>query len=224
MPWHWATGLDDDVAILEAFELAHLRKVMRKRVGGEVRLLDGRGGRASGTLLEDGSVAVARRERMPAPDWTLILGLGSRESNEESLRRAAELGVARILPVHCARSRDAGAPKSAPRDRWLKIMQSACGQSGNAWLPELAEPATWDTIKARYAPGDVAVLAPGGAPLPDWRAAFPKTLAVGPEGGWTVAEIADMTHFDLGPFIMRTHVAVAAVAAYVAQRSLHALP
>jgi 16S rRNA (uracil1498-N3)-methyltransferase len=200
----------------------HLTKALRKKSGVELQMIDGAGCRARGIWQGDAQVKVTAREKIAAPQSHLIFGLGSRESNDESIRRAAEMGLATIQPVLTARSRDAGAPKTAPPDRWLKIMQSACGQSGNPWLPRLHDVADWGDVRSAVA-DDVAVFAPGGKPLPATAAPFASHMAIGPEGGWTDGEIAGFDTYTLGAFVLRTHVAVAAAAAYVMQRSQHAL-
>lgn len=202
--------------------MQHLTKALRKKSGVELHLIDGAGRRACGIWQGDAQVNITSRECVAAPQSHLIFGLGSRESNDESIRRAAEMGLASIQPVLAARSRDAGAPKTAPRERWLKIMQSACGQSGNPWLPQLHDVADWSGVRNAVA-DDVAVFAPGGKPLPAATAPFASHLAIGPEGGWIASEIAGLATYSLGAFVLRTHVAVAAAAAYIMQRSQHAL-
>lgn len=210
MPWLWAEQISDSEATLADFEVGHLSKALRGRVGSPVRVLDGCGNRANGVWLGEARVQVERRETLTQPRVTLIFGLGSRESNEESLRRAAELGAARIVPALCVRSRDAGAPKQLPLERWQKIMYSACGQSGNAWLPDLAELTPWDQVRQMYA-ADLGVVDFSGNSLLQKEKNLPLAIAVGPEGGFERREVEGLKAFSLGHLVLRTHVAVAVV-------------
>lgn len=210
MPWLWAEQISKNEATLADFEVPHLSRVLRGRVGQTVRLIDGRGLRAAGTWLGDNRVEVQQQQRLPKPVVTLVFGLGSRESNEESIRRAAELGAARIVPAFCARSRDAGAPKQLSLERWQKIIQSACGQSGNAWLPTLTQAVSWSELRAQLS-AELTVVDFSGKSLLQKEKILPAVIAVGPEGGFEPGEVAGLKAYSLGHLVLRTHVAVAVV-------------
>ena len=103
----------------------------------------------------------------------------------------------------------------------------AARQCGAARLPEIVAPLPLSEAIARHLVGRrpllVAALVAGAPPLRDWlvsRRAAPvpdeAVLAIGPEGGWIDAELgsferAGFRTIDLGPRILRTETALAAL-------------
>ncbi|RMF16516.1 MAG: RsmE family RNA methyltransferase [Candidatus Dadabacteria bacterium] len=209
MSWLIAETIGEHVALLTEAEVRHLRSVRRERPGRAVGIIDGQGTRARGIWRGDHQVEIECIERFRPSGIRVAIGLGSRESNEESLRRAAELGAEEILPMLTRRSRDAGAARKPPNvDRWQRILESGCAQSGNPWFPRLADCAAWDELRADWtAPGHV-VCAPGGRPLVEFGQDI-RAIAIGPEGGFVEDEIAGLQRVGLGRWILRTPVAVA---------------
>lgn len=211
MAWIWAEEIDENEAFLSADEVRHLGRVLRRASGTEVSVLDGRGRRGKGVWTGEERVELRQVETMPAPAVELILGLGSRNSNEEALRRAAEMGVRRVRPVLCARSRDAGARTSSLKaDRIERILRSGCAQSGNAWLPAVDPVLSWEEAVAEIGRERIVALSPEAT---DSLSAVEvvEYVAVGPEGGWAPGEIEGCRTASLGPYVLRTHVAVAAM-------------
>ncbi len=212
MAWLFALEIGRDEARLAADEVRHLSRVLRRRGGERLRLVDGRGGRAVGIWQGDDRVAVESVEAWPRPARSLVLALGARESVEEGVRRAAEIGVSHLQLVLSDRSRDAGARLERWRDstpRLSAIMRAGCSQSGNPWLPELAPICTWSDLRTRFDDGaSVALDASADRTLLD-IVPTPSRVAVGPEGGWTAAEIHGCPVAALGPVVLRAPVAVA---------------
>ena len=209
MSWLIAETIGEQMATLAEDEVRHLRASRRERPGHTVGLIDGQGRRARGTWCGDERVEVLEVETFAPPDCAIAIGLGSRESTEESLRRAAELGSSEIIPVLTRRSRDAGAGRRPPNiARWQRILASGCAQSGNPWFPRLTELVEWRAVYERWtAPGHV-VCAPDGQPL--IAADRPiRGIAIGPEGGFTKEELDGLERVSLGRWILRTPVAVA---------------
>jgi 16S rRNA (uracil1498-N3)-methyltransferase len=151
---------------------------------------------------------------------------------EEIIARATELGAKRIAPVVTARSRAAllattdGLARRLPR--WERISRDACKSSGRFRPPALDPPLAFAEALADAAarPGLRIIPAEHGIHPPLDRALSPKapvvdtvSLLVGPEGGWTAAELelalaSGFRPVSLGPRILRA--ATAALAALVA--------
>lgn len=212
MAWLFAADIGAQRARLADDEVRHVSRVLRRRPGDRLQLVDGAGRRAEGRWDGADGVEVERVEQWRAPTRRLVLALGARETVEEGVRRAAEIGVAEIVPVFAARSRDAGArPERWPAqvERLTAIMRSGCAQSGNPWLPGLAAPTAWDEARRTLDPETLVVLSgEAAAGLLDLEPA-PTVVAVGPEGGWTDDEIAGCRTATLGPTVLRAPVAVA---------------
>jgi 16S rRNA (uracil1498-N3)-methyltransferase len=150
------------------------------------------------------------------------------------LQKATELGVCTFVPVICERSivgemRDVAHTKW---DRWLRIIAEAAEQSERARLPALL-PATTFQHAIEEAQG-ISIIAHERAKAPGARSVLaryvtpnetgklpPRPLAVnlfiGPEGGFTSAEVARARDYNvigvnLGPRILRAETAALVLA------------
>lgn len=243
-----------DTALLPGAELAlpdeiahQARDVLRLRPGDALRLLDGAGGEYLATITEVSrrvvTTRIGEREDGPPPlpvRLTLCLGLLKAARFEWALQKGTELGVAAFQPLLTARAvaatEEFGAAK---RHRYERIIAEALEQCGGAWLPDLAAPrslaealtlAPADAI--RLIPWEEAAAAPLSATLAAEAArrttpAPTVWLFIGPEGGFTPAEVAaaqatGALAVTLGPRILRAETA-AIVAAALALDTLGAL-
>lgn len=226
-----------DEATLGADEAKHLRTVLRLGPGDTVALTDGRGHALVGEIRSLGKtevvVTITGVERAESEQALPSLHLGCAvvkgKRFEYALEKAVELGVHTITPLVTERGViDAGAGK---QDRWRTLLVTALKQSGRCHLPQLSGPMAlrdWvvagaaSTVWFGAAPGDLV----GEAPLSVVRLAAHAQnrrlagadrpaelrLAVGPEGGWTVAELNQMSEagampLNLGPHVLRTETA-----------------
>jgi len=227
-----------NVLQLPAAASHHALRVLRLRPGDPVVLFDGQGQEyravleaapagnpANGSgcaarVLEGGTV-----DREAAVSITLVQALSATEKIDWLVEKCVELGVARLVLVPAERSVvRLDAPRGARRlGRWQDIGAAACCQCGRnrlmdivlaADLPEALQGAlpaggpAW--VLDPSAPVALAA-APPGPPLP-------ITCAVGPEGGFTAAEIAlaessGYVRGRLGPRVLRTETAGLAVVA-----------
>ncbi|MFR7494903.1 MAG: RsmE family RNA methyltransferase [Adlercreutzia sp.] len=161
----------------------------------------------------------------------LLQGLAKGDKMETVIRHATEVGVAAFVPLTCARSivKLDGKKAAAKTERWRAIAKNAAMQSGQARVPEVAEPVSvreaaamlgqatavlvcWEeapeTASLREAVHD-ALLATC-TPAADARIA----VVVGPEGGLAEEEVrcflgcnARARLVTLGPSILRTETA-----------------
>ena len=191
----------------------HLFRVLRLRDGEVVTVTDGAGSWrpcvvSGGEMVPDGEVRV---EPASSQALTIAWAIPKGERPEWIVQKLAELGVDRILLLHTARSvvRWDGTRAERHLAKLRKVAVEAVQQSRGVWIPELAGPLDAAEVLA----GAVAA-EPGGRDL----AIDDRTIAVGPEGGWTDAELAlARDRVTLGHRVLR--VETAAVAAAV--RALH---
>jgi 16S rRNA (uracil1498-N3)-methyltransferase len=144
---------------------------------------------------------------------TLAFAVPRLHRSEWLLEHGTEVGVSVFQPLWTSRTR----PQGERPERWQRLVRAAAGQCDRAWLPSvaaaqelpawLAGPGLPDGVGARLlASGD-------GQPLADTPVARgPVVLLVGPEGGFTAEERAqiDAAGFApvrLGPHILRTETA-----------------
>ncbi len=202
----------------------HVLRVLRLREGAAVTLFDGTGGEYGGEVARAGPRAVAVRvlehraiERESPLAVTLVQGLAAADRMDYAVQKAAELGVAAIVPVVATRSvvRLDGARASRRAARWRQIVVAACEQSGRNRLPEVHVPCALGAwLRTRSAAQLRVLLAPDATErLGDLtRPVGTVELLVGPEGGLTVEEsaaarAAGFRPVRLGPRILRTESA-----------------
>jgi 16S rRNA (uracil1498-N3)-methyltransferase len=211
---------------LEERDLHHFSRVLRLRPGEAVSASDGRGGTRlcqwAGTarLSPVGEVAYEPR---PAPSLTVAFSLTKGDHPEWAVQKLTEAGVDRVIVMTTERGVVRWAPASAARQlqRLREVARQAAMQSRRAWLPVVDGPLTFSEVAAGAGRGGGAGAAgtgaaPGAAPALAVPGAGPVTLAaptvlIGPEGGWTDAELAAVAdHVGLGPHILRAETAALA--------------
>ncbi len=224
-PGPWREGR----AILEGDEVRHLARVRRVEVGGRVEVFDGIGHVATAEVVAIGRdraelAIVGGGEGMDLAG-TLILASAVPKGDRFDwlVEKATELGVTRLVPIRAERS--TVDPRATKLERLRRVVVEACKQSGRARLMTLDEPMDWrDWLDSGSGGAGARLVAhPGGdrlGPAPDLAAGV--ALAIGPEGGFTGAEVAEAREagyraVGLGPTILRVETAaVASCAAVVA--------
>ena len=208
----------------------HLGRVLRAEPGQLYELSDGQRvflarveavdfGRRSAPRIEFALIEPVEACE-PGPALHLLLSLVKFDRFEWALEKATELGVAEIVPLASART---GKPlleaARKRRERWQKILLESAQQARRLRPPVLAEIAAPDkAFVASSAALKIFLSERPGAPA--LRAALPAgaasaALAIGPEGGWTEAEVssalsAGFAEASLGETILRTETAVIA--------------
>lgn len=216
-------------AVLTGDEARHLSRVLRGQPGDEVVVFAGTGvawpARIVRVARDEVELTLADPSTDPArtgPRLTLAVALPKGERQKWLVEKLTELGVARLVPLETERGVAEATPAACERLRRGVI--EACKQCGRNRLMEIAAPRSMAAALADMPPGSRAVIAdPGGIPLdPRGQADAPSLLAlVGPEGGFTAAEIAaaeqaGAIRVSLGPHILRIETAAIALAARLA--------
>lgn len=207
-------------------ELHHAARVVRLREGEEVEVLDGRGTAVAGEVVAIGSDAMRIRVTGAVPSResplkvTLAIAIIQLEKFELVLQKATELGVTAFVPLVTEHVELRPERYRGKGERWEKIVLEAVKQSGRSVIPSLEPPLPFEDAVRR--PGVKfffdADSAAGEAPR--FEAA---TLLIGPEGGWSRAEIelarAERCVFQrLGPRRLRAETAAITAAGIIAAR------
>ena len=209
--------------VLDALEVHHLR-VRRAGSGEAVRLLDGVGGVAEGTLELGRKEAVAlvgaaRREPEPLP-LLLAIGAGERDRFAWVVEKAAELGVTEIVPLQTEHTRAvASRIRAAQVERFRRRTREAIKQCGATWAPTVRDPVPLGEFAEEPRTGLRWLAALGGGVPPARFGAEPVAIAIGPEGGFTSAERgilegAGFVPIQLGDHVLRFETAALAAAVY----------
>ena len=220
-------------AAVEGAEAHHLARVVRLKAGEEVEISDGRRLFRARTLdVAPRRVRFAVEERLPtpetAPEVTLQVAVFQFARFDWVLEKATELGVSRVVPVIAERT-ESRLAKAVPKrlDRWRRIAEQAAQQSRRLAAPAIDEVTDFGAALLNTRPGARIVLHPGGdllgAILAE-TAGQPVQLLVGPEGGWTDAEVSSAAgrgyrRAGMGPLILRCETAAIAALAVIAQVS-----
>ena len=187
-------------------DAAHHARVRRIDVGECVRLLDGAGAVATGTLLrvskstlavEIGDVIIVE----PPPAVHLLVPVADRDRMLWLGEKCAELGLTSWRPVLWRRSRSV-TPRGEGSGFQRKLrarMAAALEQSGGAWLPVLYPDAKPEHAIAATPGGSRVLLAPGGESVLGLRTAAPVSLALGPEGGLDDDEVEALVAAGFAP-------------------------
>lgn len=213
-----------DLAADAAFELdegqsRYLAAVMRRAVGDELAVFNGRDGEWRAAVASVGKRAVTLeigaqlRPQAIGPDLDLVIALVKRARLETIVEKAAELGVRRVQPVITERTN----ADHTRVDRLRAIAVEASEQTGRLDTPEVCEPIRLGQALADWRPArrllfcDEAGDAPPVLKAVDARG--PWSVLIGPEGGFSPREREVLraapfaTPVSLGPRILRADTA-----------------
>ena len=203
----------------------YLGHVMRRQAGDAVRLFnahDGEWRARIDTLRRDrGGFRIEARLRPPAPEPgpTLLFAPLKRDATDLVVRMATELGAAALQPVITERTNAA----RINADRWRAIATEAAEQCERLSLPAIADPLRLPELLGGWDPDRpllAAIERADAGTIAGWRAgagdAAPPALLIGPEGGFSAAELAllrsrpGVVAVTLGVRILRAETAVSA--------------
>jgi 16S rRNA (uracil1498-N3)-methyltransferase len=206
---------DVEDPVLSAEDRHHLSRVLRLRDGDALTVCDA-AGRWRPASFGDRLVASGDVVEVPPPAREVAVGFALIKSGRPELvvQKLTELGVDRIMLLSAERSVvmwDEG--KAAVQlNRLTRVVREAGMQSRRVRLPVL-EPLRQASVVARDP--TVAMAEPGGSGLDG----DVGVLLIGPEGGWTEAELGDRRRVGLGSTVLRAETAaIAAGALMVALR------
>jgi 16S rRNA (uracil1498-N3)-methyltransferase len=226
-----ADRVEGDRAWLLGPNANHLFRVLRVKVGQQFDV-------AADGVLRSAKVVFASHEQVEfelgaevesaaLPQITVYLSIFKFDRMEWALEKLTELGVGRVVPMIAQRTEEHLAKAAAKRvERWRKIAREASQQARRVAPPEIADPMVLKNAIANVE-GSRIVLSESEdqvslkSALSDCRP--PLSLAFGPEGGWSEAELglfnaAGWKPASLGHTILRAETAaIAAVAVVMAE-------
>lgn len=221
----------DGRATLTGDEARHLARVLRAKVGDEIRVFDG------GGQEWPARVAAIDREKIsltlgaalppqpgPARPLTIAVALPKGDRQKWLVEKLTELGAHELVPL--VTERGVAEATASAQARLARGVIEACKQCGRNTLMEIAKPATLESLADRHPEALRVIAHPGGRPLDDVLRtnAGDVVAAVGPEGGFTPDEVAaaerlGFERVSLGPHILRIETAAIAIAANLASKA-----
>ncbi|MCB1661031.1 MAG: 16S rRNA (uracil(1498)-N(3))-methyltransferase [Pseudomonadales bacterium] len=215
--------LISNAQILLGPEASHyLTRVLRLSIDAKIRVFNGQGGEYEAKILHSDRQGVNIKLLTFSPpnnSSPLAIHLGIAISRGERMdfvvQKATELGVAAITPLFSERCE-----VKLKNDRlekklthWQKVSASACEQTGLNLLPKIYPPSSfYDWIN--LADADLKLILQPASENPLETTVRPASiiLLIGPEGGFSNAEIAQAINaqfcpLQLGPRVLRTETA-----------------
>jgi len=218
---------------LQSREARYILTVLRLGPGDEVTVFDGEGREYRTELSEDyeaGMYLAIQEELSPQRESpvTIILGqaLLKGERMKFVIQKATELGVDRIIPLVTSRSIPIveGERESLRIERWRKIAQEAAKQSGRTVVPEIGAIHELADFLAQSEGTKVMLWEGEPTPLREVAAKIDPqggiTLLIGPEGGFSEAEVSEAQDqgflvAGLGQRVLRAETATLSVLSIV---------
>jgi 16S rRNA (uracil1498-N3)-methyltransferase len=206
---------------LESDQSRYLLSVMRRGVGDEVALFNGRDGewRARIAAVAKRALQLELQDKLRpqaiGPDLDLVIALVKRTRLETIIEKAAELGARRVRPVITARTN----AETARVARLSAIAMEAAEQTGRLDVPAIAEPVRLEALLRDWEDGRRLLFCDEGGDAPPVLAALagqppgPWAILIGPEGGFSPEERARLRELpyavpaSLGPRILRADTA-----------------
>ena len=218
--------------VLEGGESHHVQTVLRGRLGDKLILLNGIGDIAEAEIIDLGN-----RKRSPVickvtsvnhlenrkQDVCLYVALSKPKAMSQIIRQSVELGVSAI-PLFVSERSDRKAEEKLI-EKWLDTSIEACKQSINPYLPDIRPIVSFeDALKEAVFPAYLAALPEtdrGRSTEEDFSNEL--GLWVGPEGGFTAAEIellisSGAIPVSFSPWVLRVETAVISGLAYINER------
>ena len=229
-----AECLVGEVAELPADVAQQVTRVLRLRSGARVVLFSGDGSQTEAVLEEVAPrVVTARLLERTAPNVELpaelhvAVAVLKGEKLDWVVQKLTEIGAARISLLRTERTVVAAGEERWPRrlERFRRIAQEAVEQSGRVRLPRIQEPVALRKFLQQDPVGTRLILDPlaGKDISAAVQPGIPVTLLIGPEGGFSAAEVdaareAGFQGVRLGRRILRAETAAIAAAAIAALR------
>ncbi len=204
-----------DVLRLSEEEGHHVYKVLRARAGDRIEVVDGAGRLFVAELLKGREANIVEKRSVEGADGDIALYQAVPKGRHMDLvvEKATELGVTRIVPLSAER----GVVRLTQGDekvrRWSRVAEAAARQSLRLRVPEVGEVVPFS--EAVREAGETGVLLHNSTDLPPLEDGVPLpavSLFVGPEGGWSDAELKMAREYgllfaSLGPYRLRSETA-----------------
>ena len=188
---------------MDPTQARHARDVLRLADGETVEVFDDAGSTASGVLIFDsGRGARVRVEHIVPPrvaaGWTVASAVPKGERADWMVEKHSELGATAFIPLIAARS--VVVPEGKGKlERWSRIATESAKQSRRQGVMRIESPTALGhalQLLRDGAAGMCLSTAPGATPILDaLREQQPNReliLFIGPEGGWTDAELVEL--------------------------------
>lgn len=219
-------NIRDEKITLFPDDIRHIIHVLRMKAGEHLTVCDTKGFDYSCEIagISDKDIAlkiISKNKTTSEPEVNVILyqGLPKQEKMEFIIQKSVELGISKIVPVETERAivklRDKEDKKVA---RWQKISEAAAKQSCRGIIPFIENPISFKDAVLSSLATDLSLIPyeleekKGIKPYMEGFKGKSISIFIGPEGGFTEAEIKfasvnKIMPVTLGKRILRTETA-----------------
>jgi 16S rRNA (uracil1498-N3)-methyltransferase len=216
-----------DNIVITGDDVKHIGKVLRLVYGDLITVCDGEGTdytvrieRYNKDSIFTSIINSNKNKTEPPIEVTLFQGIPKSDKMDFIIQKSVELGIRKIVPVITERTiirfdNNKGFDKRATR--WQRISLEAAKQCNRGIMPQVEFPLNFEEALEFCADSDLSLIPYEKEKLNCLKSIIsfnPKKAAVfiGPEGGFSEAEIAEAVNFNikpvsLGPRILRTETA-----------------
>ena len=207
----------NDTSFLPNEESAHCIKVLRKKVGDHIHLIDGVGGfyEAEITVVSQKKVIfnVIKKWNQPKSPYSLHIAIAPTKNNDRFewfLEKATEIGIDEVTPIICEHSER----KMIKNERMEKIILSAAKQSLKSKLPKINKVTSFNDFMNKNDSSHcfIAHCLPNQKKKLKNEVVSESTILIGPEGDFSTLEVEvalknNYTPISLGSSRLRTETA-----------------
>jgi len=219
---------DSELRVADSALAHQLEKVLRRKTGDQIILLDNKGNEYLSevrTLTSKFLIAkilkTSKNQNEPKLKITLCPSLIKLSRFEWMLEKGTEIGVSEFTPILTSRSEAKNfSAFSGKTARALKIAKEAAEQCERGLIPKINEIKSFEEMAERGG-SNFIFLDRSGVSISSTRQKFSSPIGknrenifilVGPEGGWTIEEInrvreKDIAIVSLGPRVLRSETA-----------------
>jgi 16S rRNA (uracil1498-N3)-methyltransferase len=207
-------GKVDDEVLLATSEAKHLFKTLRAAKGDTIALLDGQGGSAEAEIIEGKKIIIKSVEDHAEPQVKihLFVAVPKRTKMDQLLRQCTEAGVWAVHPII---TKFSVAVPDKISERWNTLLQEACKQAGNMFVPKLYPPCSLSEALNEIKYAKMSAFYGSVSQNEEEKACSSNpeiAWLVGPEGGFSDDEEQQMLSsgvvpLNIGPYIMRVETA-----------------
>ena len=183
---------------------AHHLSVARIRENEKILLLNGKGHKLLGIIQsfskKSVDIKITESEKCHAShQLSLAIAMPKKEAFEDILKIAVELGITEIYPLTSSFSQY----EYTPSERVQRIIESALVQSNNPFLPRIYPEQNLNDFLKGHTTALVFFNSQNSKTNAIKETEAKKTILIGPEGGFSKDEIADIQSY---PKILEIHL------------------
>lgn len=140
MDYFFHPDLSIDIITLDQEESKHCIRVLRRKSGDLIHIIDGKGGLYTCRIINADqsktTVKIIKEEHFPVKDFTIHIAIAPTKNMDRMewfVEKCVEIGIDEITFIQCHNSDR----KTLKKDRLFKKAVSALKQSGNVYMPAM---------------------------------------------------------------------------------------